>query len=68
MGALVVKINKKNNQLISRLVMELGGDVLSINDKQYEDLVLGNLMDEVKTNEDVDKDLVLKKLRNGSSI
>ena len=66
MGALVVKINKKNNQLISRLVKELGGDVLSINDEQYEDLALGNLMDEVKTNEDVDKDLVLKKLRNGS--
>ena len=66
MGALVVKINRKNNQLISRLVKELGGDVLSINDEQYEDLALGNLMDDVKTNEDVDKDLVLKKLRNGS--
>jgi hypothetical protein len=65
MGALVVKINKKNNLLISRLVKELGGDVLSINDEQYEDLALGNLMDEVKTNEDIDKDLVLKKLRNG---
>ena len=66
MGALVVKINRKNNQLISRLVKELGGDVLSINDEQYEDLALGNLIDEVKTNEDVDKDLVLNKLRNGS--
>ena len=66
MGALVVKINKKNNQLISRLVKELGGDVLSINDEQYEDLALGNLMDEVKTNEDVDKELVLKKLKYGS--
>ena len=66
MGALVVKINRKNNQLISRLVKELGGDILSINDEQYEDLALGNLIDEVKTNEDVDKDLVLKKLRNGS--
>jgi hypothetical protein len=66
MGALVVKINKKNNQLISRLVKELGGDVLSINDEQYEDLALGNLMDEVKTNEDVDKNLVFKKLRNGN--
>ncbi len=65
MGALVVKISRKNNQLISRLVKELGGDVLSINDEQYEDLALGRLMDEVKTNEDVDKDLVFKKLRNG---
>jgi len=65
MGAVVIKIDKKNNRLISKLAKELGGDVLSINDEQYEDLALGNLMDEVKTNEDVDKDLVLKKLRNG---
>jgi hypothetical protein len=65
MGALVVKINKKNNQLISRLVKELGGDVLSINDEQYEDLALGRLMDDVKTNVDDDRDLVFKKLRNG---
>jgi len=61
---LVVKIKRKNSQLISRLLKELGGDVLSINDEQYEDLTLGRLMDEVKTNEDVDKDLVFKKLRN----
>jgi hypothetical protein len=65
MGALVVKISKKNNQLISRLVKELGGDVLSINDEQYEDLAMGRLMEEVKTNVDVNKDLVFKKLRNG---
>ncbi len=65
MGALVVKINKKNNQLISRLVKELGGDVLSINDEQYEDLALGRLMEDVKTNVDDDRDLVFKKLRNG---
>ncbi|MBW6536444.1 MAG: hypothetical protein K0B11_15650 [Mariniphaga sp.] len=61
---MVVKIKRKNSQLISRLLKELGGDVLSINDEQYEDLTLGRLMDEVKTNEDVDKDLVFKKLRN----
>lgn len=66
MGAVVIKIDKKNNRLISKLVKELGGNVLSINDEQYEDLALGNLMDEVKTNEDVDKDLVYKKLRNGN--
>lgn len=66
MGAVVIKIDKKNNRLISKLAKELGGDVLSINDEQYEDLALGRLMDEVKTGEDVDKDLVLKKLRNGS--
>jgi hypothetical protein len=64
MGALVVKISKKNNQLISRLVKELGGDVLSINDEQYEDLALGRLMDEVKTGENVSRDIIFEKLVN----
>jgi hypothetical protein len=65
MGAVVIKIDKKNNRLISRLAKELGGDVLSINDEQYEDLALGRLMDEVKTGKNVNRDLVFEKLRNG---
>ncbi len=64
MGALVIKIDKKNNRLISKLAKELGGDVLSINDEQYEDLALGRLMDEVKTVENVSRDIVFEKLTN----
>lgn len=64
MGALVIKIDKKNNRLISKLAKELGGDVLSINDEQYEDLALGRLMDEVKTDENVSRDIVFEKLTN----
>jgi hypothetical protein len=62
MGAVVIKIDKKNNRLISKLAKELGGDVLSINDEQYEDLALGRLMDEVKTGENVSRDIVFEKL------
>lgn len=62
MGAVVIKIDKKNNRLISKLAKELGGDVLSINDEQYEDLALGRLMDEVKTGENVSRDKVFEKL------
>lgn len=64
MGAVVIKIDKKNNRLISKLAKELGGDVLSINDEQYEDLALGRLMDEVKTVENVSRDIVFEKLTN----
>jgi len=64
MGALVIKIDKKNNRLISKLAKELGGDVLSINDEQYEDLALGRLMEEVKTDENVSRDIVFEKLTN----
>ncbi len=66
MGALVIKISKKNNLLISRLAKELGGKVISIDDEQFEDLALGNLMDNVKTGETVSRENIMKKLRNES--
>jgi hypothetical protein len=66
MGALVIKISKKNNLLISRLAKELGGKVISIDDEQFEDLALGNLMDNVKTGEIVSREIIMKKLRNES--
>ena len=63
MGAVVIKIDKKNNRLISKLAKELGGKVISIDDEQYEDLVLGQLMDEEKTNELVSRDEIMSKLQ-----
>ena len=68
MGAVVIKIDSKNNRLISSLVKELGGKVISIDDNQYEDLVLGKLMGKEKTNELVSRDSIMKKLSGGSSI
>ena len=64
MGAVVIKIDDKNNRLITKLVKELGGKVISINEEQYEDLALGTLMDEEKTGESVSREEVMKKLRN----
>jgi ribosomal protein L19E len=68
MGAVVIKIDAKNNRLIASLVKELGGKVISIDDEQYEDLVLGKLMEKEKTNELVSRDSIMKKLSGGSSI
>jgi hypothetical protein len=64
MGAVVIKIDKKNNLLISKLVKELGGKVISIDDEQFEDLALGNLMDDKKTGENVSREIIMNKLRN----
>lgn len=64
MGAVVIKINEKNNRLISRLVKELGGNVISINEEQYEDLAFGKLIESEKTGENVSRDSILKKLKN----
>jgi len=64
MGAIVIKTNKKKTQLISKLAKELGGNVISIDEEQYEDFLLGKIMDETKTGEMVDYDIVMKELRN----
>lgn len=64
MGAVVIKIDEKNNRLISKLAKELGGKVISIDDDQYEDLALGKLMNMEKTNETVSREAIMKKIRN----
>lgn len=64
MGAVVIKIDKRNNLLISKLVKELGGKVISIDDDQFEDFALGNLMENNKTNETISREIIMKKLRN----
>lgn len=64
MGAVVIKIDKRNNLLISKLAKELGGKVITIDDDQFEDFALGNLMENNKTNETVSREIIMKKLRN----
>jgi hypothetical protein len=65
MGALVIKMDAQNNKLISSLAKKLGGNVISIDDEQFEDLMLGQMIDGSKTNETVSRDEVMKKLKNG---
>lgn len=45
MGALVVKLDPKSNKILKELAKKLGGQVVSIDDTQYEDIALGALMD-----------------------
>ena len=64
MGAIVIKTDRKKTHLISKLAKELGGSVISIDEEQYEDFLLGKIMDESKTGEIIDFDIVMKELRN----
>jgi len=62
MDALIIKADKKSNRLLLELARKLGADVLSISEEQYEDFVLGQLMDKSKTGELESRDAILKKL------
>ena len=62
MGAILIKSNKQNNKLLADLAKKLGGNVIDINDIQFEDMLLGKLMDNEKTGKTVSKKSILKKL------
>lgn len=62
MSAIIIKSNKQNNKLLADLAKKLGGNVIDINDIQFEDMLLGKLMDEEKTGKTVSKKSILKKL------
>ena len=64
MGAILIRADKKINKILSELAVKLGGDVMNLNDDQFEDFVLGTVMDSVKTGESADRDSIIRKLRN----
>ncbi len=64
MSALIIKADKKSKKILSDLAKKLGGNVMSINDEQLEDLVFGKMIDDAKTGETVSKEDFLKSLRS----
>jgi len=63
MGATIIKADKKSNKLLSELAKKLGGDVIKLEDDQFEDLVLGSAMAAVKTGEIVDRASIMSTLK-----
>lgn len=63
MSAIVIQADIKSNKILAELAKKLGGKVLSLKDDQYEDFALGSLMDKVKTNETVSREIIMKKLK-----
>lgn len=62
MGAIIIKVDKEGNKILSELARKLGGRVIQIDDEQFEDIALGSVMDKIKTGELSDRDLIMKKL------
>ena len=64
MGAIIIKADKKNNKILSDLAKKLGGNVLNLDDDQYEDIALGSLMESVKTGKTVSRESIMMKLKS----
>lgn len=63
-GAIIIKVDKRSNQILSELAKKLGGNVIDLKDEQNEEFVLGSIMDAEKTGETVDRDSIIRKLRS----
>ena len=63
MGAIIIKADKESNKILSALAKKLGGNVINLPDEQYEDFVLGSVMDSVKTGKTVDRESIILKLK-----
>lgn len=59
MSTIVIKADKKSNKLLSELAKKLGGEVINLDDNQFEDIALGHLMDEQKTSQNASRDKVM---------
>jgi hypothetical protein len=64
MSVILIKTDKQNSKILSELAKKLGGDVIDMKEDQFEDFMLGNLMDKVKTGKTVSKESILKKLKS----
>ena len=62
MSAIVIQADPKSNKILAELAKKLGGNVLAIDDRQYEDIALGTLMDKEKTGKVVSRNDIMKKL------
>ena len=63
MGAIVIKADNKSNKILAELAKKLGGSVMNLKDEQFEDFMLGSLMDSIKTNQTVARDSIMEKIK-----
>jgi len=62
MGAIIIKADNKSSKILKELAEKLGGDVTTISEEQYEDVLLGSLMDKEKTGKNATRSAIFKKL------
>lgn len=61
MSTILIKADRKSNKILTELAKKLGGNVIDLNDEQFEDLMLGTLMENIKTGKTVSKSVITKK-------
>ena len=62
MGAIVIKADSESSKILKDLAEKLGGNVTQIDDEQYEDIVLGTLMEKERTGKNTTRAAIFKKL------
>ncbi len=62
MEAILIKADRESNKILSELAQKLGATVITIEEDQYEDLLLGSAMDAIKTGKTDDPDIIMKQL------
>lgn len=63
MSAIIIKADKKSRKILAELAHKLGGSVVDLSNEQYEDFILGTMMDKVKTGKTVSRETIFKKLK-----
>ena len=64
MSTIVITADKQSSKILSELAKRLGGNVYDLKDDQFEDLMLGMMMDSVKTGKTVSRSTVMKNLKS----
>lgn len=63
MGAIIIKADAQSTKILTKLAKRLGGNVVILKSAEIEDLLLGSLMDSVKTNKTISRATIMKKLQ-----
>ena len=66
MGAIIIRADQKSSKLLKELAVQLGAVVTNLKDEQYEDFMLGTLIDSEKTGEIVSREEIFKKLKENA--
>ena len=66
MVAIIIRADQTSSKLLKELAVQLGAVVTNVKDEQYEDFMLGTLMDSEKTGEIVSREEIFKKLKENA--
>ena len=66
MGAIIIKTDQKSSKILKELAVQLGAVVTHLKHEQYEDFMLGTLMDSEKIGEIVSREEIFKKLKENA--